>query len=369
MRLIGEPANAPRKAASSRRASSASGGARRSSRATSFASVALARELVPRADREAVVAAVDAIADRAAGTRARCGPDARSSGRRCSAAHRAGRAPGRRRSGRRRGRRGSEPQWSRSGGSGASARSVRISPRNSQEPSSRETRLVCLPCQPSPACWASGFSSTGAVSTKTLTSAAGLGGEPARELLEPALDQLVVVAMAGVDRDRAALAPRRAPPADPRRARSSARARSRFAPPATGCRGLCAALGIAREPGHLAMPAGGEEGVPGALDRARQLGARRSPRRRSPAPCARARIAAFSRLVGRPWRAAALQVGRHGAKVAMPTGQKTSRASDQLELVELGRLRSKVAVRSQPARPFESPSRQSAKSARLVRNR
>ena len=33
-----------------------------------------------------------------------------------------------------------------------------------------DTRLVCLPCQPSPAAAASGFSITGAVSTNTLTS-------------------------------------------------------------------------------------------------------------------------------------------------------------------------------------------------------
>ncbi len=64
---------------------------------------------------------------------------------------------------------------------------------------------MCLPCQPSPACCASGFSITGAVSTNTLTSVAGRppGDEPA-ELLEPALHHLVVVAAAGVDRDVAA---------------------------------------------------------------------------------------------------------------------------------------------------------------------
>jgi len=44
-------------------------------------------------------------------------------------------------------------------------------PRNSQEPFSRETRLVCLPCQPAPAFAASGFSISGAVSTNTFTSA------------------------------------------------------------------------------------------------------------------------------------------------------------------------------------------------------
>ena len=45
-------------------------------------------------------------------------------------------------------------------------------PRNSHEPNSRLTRLARLPCQPRPAAAASGFSITGAVSTKTLTSTA-----------------------------------------------------------------------------------------------------------------------------------------------------------------------------------------------------
>ena len=48
---------------------------------------------------------------------------------------------------------------------------VKIAPRKSHEPNSRLTRLVCLPCQPSPAASASGFSMTGAVSTNTFTSA------------------------------------------------------------------------------------------------------------------------------------------------------------------------------------------------------
>ena len=47
---------------------------------------------------------------------------------------------------------------------------VKIEPRNSHEPNSRETRLVCLPCQPMPARSASGFSITAAVSTNTFTS-------------------------------------------------------------------------------------------------------------------------------------------------------------------------------------------------------
>jgi hypothetical protein len=52
-----------------------------------------------------------------------------------------------------------------------SGASVKIAPRNSHDPNSRLTRLVCLPCQPRPAEAASGFSITGAVSTKTLTCA------------------------------------------------------------------------------------------------------------------------------------------------------------------------------------------------------
>jgi len=63
------------------------------------------------------------------------------------------------------------PQWSRSARSGASAAVVKMLPRNSHEPNRRETRLLCLPCQPMPAASAKGFSITGAVSTKTLTPA------------------------------------------------------------------------------------------------------------------------------------------------------------------------------------------------------
>ena len=58
---------------------------------------------------------------------------------------------------------------------------VKMLPRKNQEPSSRLTRLVCLPCQPSPAASASGFSMTGAVSTNTFTS------QPVREASFPAI--------------------------------------------------------------------------------------------------------------------------------------------------------------------------------------
>jgi hypothetical protein len=58
-----------------------------------------------------------------------------------------------------------------SGVSGSISAVVRMAPRNSQEPYSRDTRLVCLPCQPSPAACPNGFSISGAVSTNTFTSA------------------------------------------------------------------------------------------------------------------------------------------------------------------------------------------------------
>ncbi len=63
-----------------------------------------------------------------------------------------------------------EPHDSTAGGSGGSSKVVSTAPRNSQEPKLRETRLVCLPCQPTPARPASGFSIKGAVSTNTLSS-------------------------------------------------------------------------------------------------------------------------------------------------------------------------------------------------------
>jgi hypothetical protein len=49
--------------------------------------------------------------------------------------------------------------------------SVKIEPMKNHEPSFRLTRLVCLPCQPSPAASPSGFSITGAVSMNTFTCA------------------------------------------------------------------------------------------------------------------------------------------------------------------------------------------------------
>ena len=90
-----------------------------------------------------------------------------------------------------------------------SSRLVRITPRNSQLPCSRLTRLVCLPCQPIPAACASGFSITGAVSTNTLSSDGACVDDEPRQRLQRLLDRLVIVAALGVDRDPPELRMRR----------------------------------------------------------------------------------------------------------------------------------------------------------------
>ena len=69
-----------------------------------------------------------------------------------------------------------------SGVSMGKSASVKMVPRNSQEPAFRDTRLVCFPCQPAPACAANGFSINGAVSTNTFTLASGTGGKLAGQL-------------------------------------------------------------------------------------------------------------------------------------------------------------------------------------------
>ena len=98
------------------------------------------------------------------------------------------------------------PQWSGSAASGGSSTVVRIAPRKSHEPKSRETRLVCLPCQPTPAAAASGFSINAAVSTNTFTSPPARAIEPARQRLQLRFDDLVVIVALRIDRDGAALA-------------------------------------------------------------------------------------------------------------------------------------------------------------------
>ena len=94
-----------------------------------------------------------------------------------------------------------------SGASGSSSAVVKIVPRNSQEPNSRLTRLVCLPCQPSPAaCGQRLFHHRRGVD-EHLHVAAGARRDLAGDLLQPALDHVVIVAVPRIDRDRAAVAP------------------------------------------------------------------------------------------------------------------------------------------------------------------
>ena len=138
------------------------------------------------------------------GTRPGCGPCARSTGRRGSGAHRAGTAPGTPPSGKRRGSAGSCRSGRPPASSGGSSAVVKMAPRNSHEPCSRDTSMVFLPCQPRPAAAASGFSITGAVSTNTFTSAPLVVGEARGELLQLALEDVVVVLALRVDRDGAA---------------------------------------------------------------------------------------------------------------------------------------------------------------------
>ena len=206
MRLIGDPANSSRKLGIVEREQV--GEPRRGklgARQEGAVGGGGFGKAVPRADRQAIVAAIDAVAHRLAELGAGSAPDARSSGRKCSAAHRSG---GRRRtpaSGRRRGSACSFRNAGRrsAAASGSSSRLVRMIPRNSQLPCSRLTRLVCLPCQPIPAAALSGFSITGAVSTNTLSSdGASVDDEP-RQRLQRLLDRLVIVAALGIDRDPA----------------------------------------------------------------------------------------------------------------------------------------------------------------------
>ena len=224
MRLIGPPAKRRRKPGSSSAASSASGGASEIVARRELGFAPLARELVPRADRQAIVAAVDAIADRGAQLR-RDRPLVldRQIGDAAARVEPIGRGEGAA-SGRRRGRRGRRRNGRSRARPGGSARSVKIAPRNSQEPNSRLTRLVCLPCQPRPAARGQRLLHHRRGVDEDLDF--GLLGprardEPCRQRLQPALDHVVIVAMARVDRDRAAAPVARAPRADRRPVRSS----------------------------------------------------------------------------------------------------------------------------------------------------
>ena len=144
------------------------------------------------------------------------------------------------------------------GGDFGSSNVVNTSPRNSHEPCRRDTRFVCLPCQPSPACSASGFSMTGAVSTNTFTSPPSPGDDELRQVLQLAAQNVVVVAVARINRDIAAVRTRN------RRQRVLLRCvgqaerdhAARLRPQACGLRPLLHPFG---QPAHLAVLAGCQE--------------------------------------------------------------------------------------------------------------
>ena len=172
------------------------------------------------------------------GTRPGSARHARSSGRRCSAAHRSGARPDRlRRAGVEAARAGPAMHPGSAGASGSSSSSVRITPRNSQLPCSRETRLVCLPCQPIPAaCGQRLFHHRRGVDEHLELARGPLDDEP-RQRLQRLLDRLVIVAALRIDRDAPALALARQAPSDRSPARSSFPARSPTSPPATSAVG------------------------------------------------------------------------------------------------------------------------------------
>ena len=148
-------------------------------------------EAVPRADREAIVAAVDAIADRLAEfVRDRpvmldrqignAAPGIEPMRRRESVGRAGGQAAGAGAAAMRRSRR-----------VGPQLELVRIAPRNSQLPWSRLTRLVCLPCQPMPGRLRQRlFHDRRRVDEDLELGSRRLGDEPAGERLQRLLDRL-----------------------------------------------------------------------------------------------------------------------------------------------------------------------------------
>ena len=109
-----------------------------------------------------------------------------------------------------------------------------MAPRNSQLPCSRLTRLVCLPCHPSPA----GLGQRllhhwRGIDEHLDVGVARLGDQPPRQRLQRPFDDIVIIAALGIDRDPADLPL----PGQRKRigggGRNSCPARSRCAPRAT----------------------------------------------------------------------------------------------------------------------------------------
>ena len=84
---------------------------------------------------------------------------------------------------------------------------VRMVPRKSHEPLSRETRLVCLPCQPAPALRQRLFHQRSGIDKHLHIRAASRRELPGK-LFKPALDHIVIVAPARIDRHIALVARR-----------------------------------------------------------------------------------------------------------------------------------------------------------------
>ena len=150
VRLTGVPAKRLRKAASSSASSSASGGTSALGQRLQLGRLRGLGELVPRAHGQAVVAAEHAVADRLRGTRREYGPCARWSGRRCSGAHRADRAPGTPSVGQTSRQRRQVPQWSTSAASGSSsaARQDGAQKQPGAELARHQVGVLALPAEP-----------------------------------------------------------------------------------------------------------------------------------------------------------------------------------------------------------------------------
>ena len=214
------------------------------------------REFVPRTDREAIVAAIDAVADQRPqlardrafvldGEIGDAAPRIEPIGR-----------------GKCRGRTDIEAGAASAAmivlapHRGGRSSVVKIAPRNSQEPKCARDQIGVLALPAEARRRASGFSITAAVSTKTLISPPALSISQRPSALQPRLDHIVIVVAARIDRDaRRACARCRIASGSSCAAVIDAEHDNRSAHRPTGAR-IAAPVGIARHPVHVAMRAG-----------------------------------------------------------------------------------------------------------------
>ena len=83
--------------------------------------------------------------------------------------------------------------------SGSISSVVYISPKKSQEPNCRETRLVCLPCQPTPAVCAMAFRELRGSIDKNLHITVEGFANPAADRFEAFLHEIVVIVIPCID--------------------------------------------------------------------------------------------------------------------------------------------------------------------------